>query len=216
MKHIAYYRVSTAKQGRSGLGLDAQRRAVLDHIGAEPIAEYTEVESGKHNSRPQLQAAIDMARLTGATLIVAKLDRLSRNAAFLNALMDSGLNVLFADMPNADRLIIGIMAQLAQWEREQISKRTREALQAAKARGATLGGDRGNLSSVSVCGRQRSMLTRVARAKERRCQIMPHVEAAKAAGHMTLKAIAEYLNGLHITTARGGTWHPNSVARLIA
>ena len=188
---------------------------MLDYLGHEPIAQYTEVESGKRADRPQLLAALAMAKLTGATLVVAKLDRLSRNAAFLNTLMDSGQSVTFADMPHADRLTIGIMAQLAQWEREQIGKRTREALQAARARGRNLGGDRGNLPSVSAVGRQRSMATRVAGAADRRAAIMPHVEAARAQGRTTLQGIADYLNSLHITTARGGSWHPASVRRLI-
>lgn len=213
--HVAYYRVSTAKQGRSGLGLEAQRHAVLS-LGIQPLQEFTEVESGKRDDRPQLRAALDYARLTGATLVVAKLDRLSRNAAFLNTLLDSGQVVLFADMPNADRLVLGMMAQLAQWEREQIGKRTREALQAAKARGRKLGGDRGNLPSVSASGRERSILARKANAADRRALLMPHVDAARATGATSLQGIADYLNARHIKTARGGVWFPASVARLLA
>ena len=212
--HVAYFRVSTAKQGSSGLGLEAQRKAVLDYIG-QPIAEYTEVESGKRNDRPQLEAALSYAKLTGSTLVVAKLDRLSRNAAFLNTLMDSGQSVAFADMPHADRLTIGLMAQLAQWEREAISKRTKEALAEAKRRGRKLGGDRGNLASVSVVGRQRSIQTRQARASERNALLIPHVEAARTAGATTLQAIADHLNALHIKTAQGGSWYPATVARLL-
>lgn len=212
--HVAYYRVSTAKQGKSGLGLEAQRAAVVAHVGS-PLAEYVEVESGKRNDRPQLQAALDYARLTGATLVVAKLDRLSRNAAFLNTLLDSGQPIAFADMPHADRLTIGLMAQLAQWEREAISKRTKEALGAAKARGRKLGGDPGNLPCVSAVGRQRSIESRKATAGTRRALLMPHVDAARAGGAVTLKAIADYLNGLHIKTARGGLRYPASVERLL-
>lgn len=217
MNFIAYYRVSTAKQGASGLGLEAQRHAVLSYLaGVEPIASYTEVESGKRNDREQLRAALDYAKLTGSTLIVAKLDRLSRNAAFLNTLMDSGQAVVFADMPHADRLTIGLMAQLAQWEREVISKRTKEALAAAKARGRVLGGDRGNLPSVNAVGRQRSMAVRGSKAAQRKAQLMPHVMAAKAGGAVSLQSIADYLNGRHIKTAQGGTWYAASVARLLA
>ncbi|TCP92761.1 resolvase-like protein [Sphingomonas sp. PP-CE-1A-559] len=216
MNFVAYYRVSTAKQGASGLGLEAQQCAVLRYLaGVEPIASYTEVESGKRNDRQQLQAALAYSKLTGATLVVAKLDRLSRNAAFLNTLMDSGQSVVFADMPHADRLTVGMMAQLAQWEREVISKRTKEALTAARARGRILGGDRGNLPAVSAVGRQRSMAVRGARAVDRRAALMPHVEAARVAGASTLQAIADHLNALHITTARGGTWYPASIARLL-
>lgn len=215
MKHIAYYRVSTSKQGQSGLGLEAQRKAVHDYLNYPPIQEYTEVESGKRNDRPQLEAALAMAKLTGSTLVVAKLDRLSRNAAFLNTLMDSGQAVVFADMPHADRLMIGMMAQLAQWEAERISKRTREALQAAKARGRVLGGDRGHLPSVSAVGRHRSIQTRQALRRERHTMLMPHVEGARAAGATTLQGIADHLNSLHITTPQGGSWHPASIKRLI-
>lgn len=213
--HVAYYRVSTAKQGNSGLGLEAQRKAVADFLDTKPIAEYTEVESGKRNDRPQLEAALAYAKLTGATLVVAKLDRLSRNAAFLNTLMDSGQAVAFADMPHADRLTIGLMAQLAQWEREAISKRTKEALAEAKRRGRKLGGDRGNLASVSPVGRQRSIAVRQARVEERKALLMPHMEAARAAGATTLQGIADYLNARHIKTAKGCSWHPASVRRIL-
>ncbi len=212
--HVAYYRVSTAKQGQSGLGLDAQRKAVLDYIGT-PLAEYVEVESGKRNDRPQLQAALDYAKLTGATLVVAKLDRLSRNAAFLNTLMDSGQPIAFADMPHADRLTIGLMAQLAQWEREAISKRTKEALSEAKRRGRKLGGDRGNLASVSVLGRQRSIAARQGAVADRRALLMPHLDAALAEGHATLQAMADYLNARHIRTSTGKSWFPASVRRIL-
>ncbi len=215
MRYIAYYRVSTSKQGASGLGLEAQRKAVLDYLGCEPIAHYVEVESGKRADRPQLAQALAYAKLTGGTLVVAKLDRLSRNAAFLNTLMDSGQAIVFADMPHADRLILGIMGQLAQWEAEVISKRTRDALAATKARGTKLGGDRGNLPAVSSLGRQRSMATRTANAAERRSQVMPHVVAAQQAGHTTLQGMADYLNALHITTTQGKAWYPASIKRLI-
>lgn len=217
MPFVAYYRVSTKRQGASGLGLEAQQSAIASHLnGVEPIASYTEVESGKRADRPQLVAALAYAKLTGSILVVAKLDRLSRNAAFLNTLMDSGQAVVFADMPHADRLTIGLMAQLAQWEREAISKRTKEALAAAKARGRKLGGDGANLPSVSAVGRQRSIVERKARAADRRAALMPHVEAARAQGITSLQGIAGYLNGLHIRTARGGTWYAASVARLVS
>lgn len=215
MKFIAYYRVSTRKQGKSGLGLEAQRSAVLAHMQTQPIADFTEVESGKDDDRPELTQALALARITGATLIVAKLDRLSRNAAFLNTLMDSKQDIVFADMPNADRLVIGIMAQLAQWEREQISKRTREALRAAKARGAVLGGKRTEKLCVSAVGRQRSIATRQARAADRKADVLPYVEQAKAAGKTSLRDIAGYLNQLGITTPRGMEWQAASVRRLV-
>lgn len=215
MKFIAYYRVSTKQQGASGLGLEAQRKAVFDHIGVTPLSEFVEVESGRKADRPQLKEAMKMARLTGATLVVAKLDRLSRNAAFLNSLLDSGLNVRFADMPNADRVVIGIMAQLAQWEAEQTSKRTTAALAAAKERGVQLGGSYVPTAGEGARGRERSKATRVSRAAARRADLLPIVDAARAEGCASLREIAAYLNARHITTAMGGQWHPASVKRLI-
>ncbi|WIA56005.1 recombinase family protein [Sphingobium sp. WTD-1] len=215
MKFIAYYRVSTRKQGSSGLGLDAQRAAVQSMLDGPLLAEFTEVESGRDNERPQLKAAMDYASLTGATLLVAKLDRLSRNAAFLNQLIDSQVPIRFADMPFADRFMIGIMAQVAQWEAEQISKRTKDALAVAKARGKALGGDRGNISAVSALGRAASARKRSAASAVRAALVMPHIDAARAEGCVSLRSIAAYLNARHITTAQGGQWHPASVKRVI-
>ena len=129
-KYIAYYRVSTQRQGRSGLGLDAQRRAVADYLnggGWELLHEFTEVESGKSNDRPQLAKALHLAKVTGATLVIAKFDRLSRNAAFLLTLRESGANFTAADMPDANELTVGLMAILAQHEREAISEHTLRA-----------------------------------------------------------------------------------------
>lgn len=219
MKTIHYYRVSTQRQGDSGLGLKAQQTAVEQFCrnhDATMLAEYREVESGKNNDRPQLKAAMDHAALTGATLVVAKLDRLSRNAAFLAQIMDSDVSIRFADMPFADRFTIGIMAQVAQWETEQISRRTKEALAATKARGKKLGGDRGNLSHVSDQGRARSLEVRKANSTKRKEQLAPFIAAARAAGADSLAAIARYLNDLSIKTPRGGQWYAASVARLLA
>ena len=148
---IAYYRVSTARQGRSGLGLDAQRKAVADFLDGgswQLLAEFVEVESGKSDIRPELEQALAMCDLSGATLVVAKLDRLSRNLAFLARLQESGARFVAADMPEANELTIHIMAAVAQAERKAISARTREALAAAKARGVRLGGNRGNLADL--------------------------------------------------------------------
>jgi DNA invertase Pin-like site-specific DNA recombinase len=214
---IAYYRVSTKRQGQSGLGLEAQRAAVVAHIGKAPDHEFTEVESGKLSDRPELRKALDLAELTGATLVVAKLDRLSRNAAFLLTLRDkSKVPILFADMPQADRLTIGVMAMLAEWEREQIGARTKAALAAAKARGTVLGGDRGNLGAVRAAGTRHSAQRRSDAAKRRAELVRPHIEAARAAGYSTTRAIAAYLNGKGIRTVRGSEWRSGSVGRLLA
>lgn len=214
--YVAYYRVSTARQGRSGLGLEAQRQAVAAFIGKAPDHEFTEVESGKVAGRPELLKALDLADLTGATLVVAKLDRLSRDPAFLLTLTRSGAPIVFADMPQADKLIIGVMAMLAEWEREQISKRTKAALTVAKARGRNVGGDRGNLSAVRSLGLENSAARRSETAKLRAAKMKPHVEAARASGLTSTRAIAAYLNGKGIQTSRGGQWHAGSVQRLLA
>ncbi|WP_460673874.1 recombinase family protein [Larkinella ripae] len=139
-KYVANYRVSTAKQGRSGLGLDAQKAAVAGFVKDAPIIdEFIEIESGKNNQREQLQQAINAAKKHGATLIIAKLDRLSRNVAFIFALRDSGVNFQCVDLPEASTLTVGIFATLAQHERELISGRTKAALAEKIAQGANLG-----------------------------------------------------------------------------
>ena len=140
-KVIAYYRVSTARQGRSGLGLEAQRLAVQTYLcNQRPLYEFVEVESGTSCDRPQLQAALAACRVHRATLIIAKLDRLARNVAFVSALMDAGVEFLACDFPQANRLTIHILSAVAEHEAKMISERTKAALAAAKARGTRLGG----------------------------------------------------------------------------
>lgn len=216
MRFVAYYRVSTAKQGQSGLGLEAQRQTVLQSVGdGELLEEFTEVESGKLNSRPELQAALKHARLTKSILIVAKLDRLSRNAAFLNQLFDADVPIRCADMPFADRFTVGILAQVAQWERERISDRTKAALVVARARGRALGGKRPNQRCVNAAGRHRSAATRRAASAQRKLDVMPYVDAARAAGHTSLRGMARYLNDRRIAAPRGGEWQAAQIARLL-
>ena len=136
----AYYRVSTDRQGRSGLGLEAQQAAVRGYLGkSTPIGEFTEIETGKRNDRPQLELALALCRKRKARLVIAKLDRLSRNLAFIAALMDSGVEFVAVDNPHATRLTLHILAAVAEHEREMIAQRTKAALQAAKARGVRLG-----------------------------------------------------------------------------
>ncbi|HKX77650.1 MAG TPA: recombinase family protein [Novosphingobium sp.] len=216
-KFVSYLRVSSAKQGRSGLGLEAQRKAVAEYLhgGAwELSGEFVEVESGKLDGRPQLEAALAMCELTGATLVVAKLDRLSRNVAFLAALQDSGARFVAADMPEANELTIHIMAAVAQAERKAISKRTKEALAAAKARGTKLGGSRGNLDDLRK-GPAVSAVIRSKASAERASKVHRQIEAIRAAGALTLRDIAAKLNAAGITTARGGAWGPSQVKRVI-
>ena len=133
-EYVAYYRVSTDRQGESGLGLDAQRQAVTRHIGGNPAAEFKEIESGKrHGNRPQLAAALAECRQRRATLVIAKLDRLGRNVAFISALMESNVDFVCCDNPHATKLLLHMLAAFAEHEREAISQRTRAALAAAKA-----------------------------------------------------------------------------------
>src|SRR5215204_1618487 len=178
-KFVAYYRVSTARQGRSGLGLDAQRRAVTNFLNGgswQLQAEFVEVESGKNDDRPQLEQALATCELSGATLVVAKLDRLSRNLAFLAKLQESGARFVAADMPEANELTIHIMAAVAQAERKAISTRTKEALAAAKARGVRLGGNRGNLEDLRK-GPAKSAEVRSRQAAERALKVRRQIEA---------------------------------------
>src|SRR5215510_570518 len=152
IKFVAYARVSTDRQGKSGLGLEVQREAVQQFVqgrgGAIIAPEYIEVESGKRNDRPKLTQALKRCRLTGATLVVAKLDRLLRNAAFLLTLRDSGVDLVAADLPEANTMTVGVMAVVAQHEREAISARTKAALAAAKRRGVKVGGLRPGAPSI--------------------------------------------------------------------
>jgi DNA invertase Pin-like site-specific DNA recombinase len=215
-RFITYLRVSTQRQGRSGLGLEAQRAACASYIrqvGGElpPLAEFVEVESGKKSDRPQLALALDHCRATGACLVIAKLDRLARNAAFLMSLRDSGVDFVAADMPEANRLVVGIMALVAEHEREATSKRTREALIAAKARGTKLGGDRGGRASPEA--RAKGVATRQKHAADRARIVAPHIEAARASGATSLRQVAAYLEENGIRTATGkSTWTPKAVA----
>jgi DNA invertase Pin-like site-specific DNA recombinase len=213
---VAYYRVSTDRQGRSGLGLDAQRKAVADHLAGAPgalVAEFTEVESGRLNDRPQLAAAMAACRLHRATLVIAKLDRLSRDAHFLLGLQRASVEFVAADMPDANRMTVGIMAIIAQHEREQISARTKAALAAAKARGTVLGTPR-NLRNSAV-GAARGNAAKAARAAERAADLAPAIAELRAGGAASLRALAAGLNARGIPAARGGVWSAAQVRRVL-
>lgn len=215
MRVVAYFRVSTEKQGRSGLGLEAQRMAVAQYCGGrgcEVVGEYVEVESGKNNSRPELTKALHLAKVTGATLVVAKLDRLSRNVAFLAALQESGASFVAADMPEANELTIHIMAAVAQAERKAISRRTKEALAAAKARGVKLGNPNGAAALVRAeKGNAASVASIKAGADRFAADLDPIITDIQAAGCISLRGIAAELNRRGIVTRRGGTWHAATV-----
>jgi DNA invertase Pin-like site-specific DNA recombinase len=201
-RFVAYYRVSTARQGRSGLGLEAQRAAVLTFINgnAELVAEFTEVESGKHADREELKKAVAACKKQKAKLVIAKLDRLSRNLAFIATLMESGVQFVAVDMPEANELTVHIMAVMAQHEVKQISKRTREALAAAKKRGKRLG----NPNIAEVAKRGRAVLK--ANARRFAANVRPIIEEIMRAGATSHNAIAAKLNERNVRTARGGVW----------
>ena len=216
---VAYERVSTARQGRSGLGLEAQRKAIDAFAAgrsAEVTARFTEIESGRKNDRPELEKALELSRLTGATLVIAKLDRLSRNAAFLLTLRDAGVRFLACDMPEANDLTVGIMALVAQQEREAISRRTKEALAAARARGVKLGNPNG-AAALKRAGRGAAPLREaVARNADRHAEDLREVvQDIRAGGATSLRAIATELNVRGILTRRGGSWHVSTVMNLL-
>lgn len=217
---VAYYRVSTVKQGASGLGLEAQRAAALGFLngGAWTLAgEFTEIESGKINARAELAKALAACRIYGARLLIAKLDRLSRDAAFLLSLRDAGVDFVAADMPNANRLTVGIMAMVAEAEREAISARTKAALAAAKARGVKLGGRVENLGEASAKGAAASLVARKAKAHGRAAELAPVIAALRAEGVTSLRSVAAALTAKGIPTARGAAdWSPVQVSRLLA
>lgn len=215
-KHVAYFRVSTERQGRSGLGLDAQRAAVGSYLnGGKPVAEFTEVESGKRDDRPQLAAALAVCRLHGATLVIAKLDRLSRDAHFLLGLQKAGVDFVAADMPQANALTVGIMALVAQQEREAISRRTKDALTMVKARGQRLGGRPENLSRQDV-GSRNGNAAKAEKATARAMDLAPVLADLRAGGAASLGQLAAGLNLRGIPTARGGQWSAVQVQRVLA
>lgn len=230
MKIVTYRRVSTQKQGRSGLGLEAQDAAIREFaLGkqARIIGEYLEVESGRNSDRPQLAAALHYAKVTGATLVIAKLDRLSRSASFTLTLRDSGVHFICCDMPEANDLTIGVLAVVAQAEAEATSRRTREALAVARKRMSSEGqgahrhvkrlgnpngaaalrrADKGNTAAVA---KVRS------RADQRARDLAPVIDKIRSGGALTLEAIAAELNGREMMTPRGGRWHASSVRNLL-
>lgn len=220
MKLVAYYRVSTAQQGRSGLGLEAQTQAVQSYalaMGGEVVAAFTEVESGKRNDRPELRKALREADVLGARLVIAKLDRLSRNAAFLLTLRDSGVDFVCADMPHADSLTIGVLALVAQQEREATSRRTREALQAAKRRGVKLGNPNG-AAPLRRAGKGNAAASAAAarKAREHADKVLPTVAKLRGEGVTSLGALAAALNAGGVRTLHGKAWHKSSVRNLLA
>lgn len=206
-KFIAYYRVSTAQQGKSGLGLDAQREAVKSYLNGgrwELAGEFTEVESGKRKNRPQLAAALAACKKQKAKLVIAKLDRLARNLHFISGLMESKTDFVAVDNPTTNRLTVHILAAVAEEEARAISSRTKAALASAKARGVKLG------THGAILGAENS-----AKAKETALTLKPVIDELAAAGISSVRSIADALNARKIPTPTGKSWHSTSVHRLL-
>jgi len=211
-KFVAYFRVSTDKQGKSGLGLDAQRKAVEDYLNGGTwslIGEFTEVESGKRNQRPELVKALAACKRNKAKLVIAKLDRLSRNLAFIATLMDSGVEFVAVDNPHANKLTVHILAAVAQHEREMIAQRTKDALQAAKARGVVLGNPK--LDAV----RDRAVASVKADADRFARNVAPIIREIQSTGVASHRGIARSLNARGVATARGGQWTAVQVGSIL-
>lgn len=212
---ISYSRVSTDRQGKSGLGLEAQAAAIEEHVlsvGGEVVAAFVEIESGKNDDRPELEKALALCKRKKATLLIAKLDRLSRDAHFLLGLQKSGVPFVCCDMPFADSFTIGVLALVAQKEREMISQRTKAALKAAKARGVRLGCP--DAPRTAAIARE----AKIEKAKNRAGNIAPVIREIMAkGGGMSLRAVAMVLEARGVKTPRGGSsWQAVQVQRVLA
>jgi DNA invertase Pin-like site-specific DNA recombinase len=227
-KFVAYYRVSTERQGRSGLGLEAQRSAVANYLNGgnwSITAEFTEVESGRKSDRPALDKALAAARLHRCPLVVSKVDRLTRSVAFLSRLLEANVDVRFADLPQIEgatgRFLLQQMVAVAELEAGMISARTRAALSAAKARGTKLGGPRirkndGKVVVISLEAQKQGAAANRMRAVERAADLAPTIAQIRQQGASTLAAIAVGLNDAGIPTPRGqGVWSPMQVKRAL-
>jgi DNA invertase Pin-like site-specific DNA recombinase len=221
-KFVSYYRVSTGRQGKSGLGLEAQRAAVATYLNGgdwQIVEEHTEVESGKRSDRPALEKALAAARLHRASLVVSKVDRLTRSVAFLSRLLEAGVDVRFADLPQIEgatgRFLLQQMVAVAELEAGMISARTKAALAAAKKRGKKLGGNRGALPNAKMW--KASVKAREERADARAADLAATVKELQGAGATSLRAIADGLNAKGIPTARGaGQWSAVQVQRVLS
>jgi DNA invertase Pin-like site-specific DNA recombinase len=215
-KFVSYLRCSTAKQGRSGLGLEAQRKAVEAYLNGgrwKLIAEHLEVESGRRSDRPELAKALAECRIRGASLVVAKVDRLSRNARFLLEVAESGVDLIFCDLPSASKFTIGIMAVVAEEETRMISNRTKAALAAAKARGTKLGKPENLTNRARLMGTTASATSRKKLSLQWTKDVAPIVRTILADGR-TLAEAANVLNKRSLPARRGGVWSAAQVLRV--
>lgn len=218
---VCYYRVSTVRQGRSGLGLEAQRNAVTPYLmarGLNAVAEFTEVESGRRSDRPELDRALAAARLHRVPLVVSKVDRLTRSVAFLSRILEAGVDVRFADLPSIEgatgRFLLQQMVAVAELEAGMISARTKAALAAAKQRGTVLGGNRGVKPSADA--QAKGAAVNGAQAAQRATDLAPVVAEMRSAGASSLRQLAAGLNARGIPTARGsGGWTAPQVSRVL-
>jgi DNA invertase Pin-like site-specific DNA recombinase len=218
-KFVSYCRVSTKKQGRSGLGLEAQRESISNYLNGGHwtlINEFVEIESGKRDDRPKLDAALRECRIHHATLLVAKLDRLARDVAFISKLMKEEVKFVAADCPEANTLTLHVLAAMAQYEAECASARTKAGLAVVKARGKKLGGLKWDITQVSAKGRKLALQTRQERAAKYRGDVLPAIQDIQEHGANTLQKIADALNERGIGTRRGGTWSPVQVQRVLS
>lgn len=222
-RYVSYLRVSTMRQGISGLGLEAQRATVATFLNGgswEIVAEFVEVESGKADSRPELARALAHCRVTGSTLIVANVSRLTRSSSFLHRLLEAGVEVRFCDLPQIEgptgRFLLTQMVAVAELEAGLIGERTKKALAAAKARGTKLGGDRGKFMEVRHLGIDRSVAVRKEKSDRRAADLAPIIRELQASG-MTIAAIARTLTERGIPTSRGGrAWASQQVTNILA
>jgi DNA invertase Pin-like site-specific DNA recombinase len=219
-KFISYCRVSTTKQGASGLGLEAQQATITRYLNGgswELIAEFVEVESGKNDDRPELSKALHHCRMTGATLVIAKLDRLSRDLHFISTLQKAGTEFVACDMPSANKFTIHIFAALAEHEREMISQRTKAALAVLKARGVKLGKPENLSKDAAGAGREKGRAVKLAKADEFASKVGPTIQEHRNQG-LSLNGVAARLNLDNILTASGkaGAWTPTAVKNLLA
>lgn len=218
IEYVAYLRVSTQKQGYSGLGIDAQKEIIQNYLSDKiPIAEYIEIESGRKTDRgrPKLKEALDLCRKTGAKLIVAKLDRLARNVAFLSQLLESDVDIIFCDFPAATKMVLHIIAAISQYEAELVATRTKQALAAKKAQGYTLGNPEHLMDKLDEAV-AKSVETNKRKAEEnpnnKRAAAMLKVLAKEG---RTLQEMADYLNEQGFTTSKGYRFSRSSVHVLL-
>lgn len=218
IQYVAYLRVSTQKQGYSGLGLEAQREIIQNFLyDKNPIAEYIEVESGRKTDigRPKLKEALEVCRKTGAKLIVAKLDRLARNVAFLSQLLESDVDIVFCDFPQANKMVLHILAAISQYEAELVATRTKQALAAKKARGAVLGNPDHLLENLD------SAIAKSVETNKRKAEENPNNKRAAAMLKVlakegkTLQEMADYLNEQGFTTSKGYKFTRSAVLVLL-